>query len=70
MPAAAAFRSVPFLLCVGVVMLCQGTACMNAIFPTYAEVVGLGAVVGGLMVSSVEPLAYIVFNPLAGATSR
>ena len=67
-PAAAAFRSVPFLLCVGVVMLCQGTACMNAIFPTYAEVVGLGAVVGGLMVSSAS-LCDIVFNPLAGATS-
>lgn len=41
---------------------------MNAIFPTYAEVVGLGAVVGGLMVSSAS-LCDIVFNPLAGATS-
>jgi len=33
-----AFRSAPFFLCAGIVTLCQGTACMNAIFPTYAEV--------------------------------
>ncbi|TGY75316.1 MFS transporter [Enterorhabdus sp. NM05_H27] len=63
-----AFRSAPFFLCAGIVTLCQGTACMNAIFPTYAEVVGLGAVVGGLMVSAAS-LCDIAFNPIAGATS-
>lgn len=67
-PAKTAFRSAPFFLCVGIVMLCTATGLMNAIFPTYAEVVGLGAVVGGLMVSSAS-LCDIVFNPLAGATS-
>ena len=49
-------------------MLCTATGVMNAIFPAYAEVVGLGAVVGGLMVSTAS-LCDIVFNPLAGATS-
>lgn len=67
-PAKTAFRSAPFFLCVDIVMLCTATGLMNAIFPTYAEVVGLGAVVGGLMVSSAS-LCDIVFNPLAGATS-
>lgn len=67
-PSEVAFRSAPFFLCVAIVMLCTATGLMNAIFPTYAEVVGLGAVVGGLMVSSAS-LCDIVFNPLAGATS-
>lgn len=67
-PAKAAFRSAPFFLCVAIVMLCTATGLMNAVFPTYAEVVGLGAVVGGLMVSSAS-LCDIIFNPLAGATS-
>ncbi len=67
-PAKVAFRSASFFLCVVIVMLCTATGLMNAIFPTYAEVVGLGAVVGGLMVSSAS-LCDIVFNPLAGATS-
>lgn len=67
-PAKVAFRSAPFFLCVAIVMLCTATGLMNAIFPTYAEVVGLGAVVGGLMVSSAS-LCDIIFNPLAGATS-
>lgn len=67
-PARAAFRSAPFFLCIVIVMLCQATACMNAIFPAYAEIVGLGAVVGGLMVSAAS-LCDIAFNPIAGATS-
>lgn len=67
-PAAAAFRSPALLFCVCIVVLCQGTACMNAIFPTYAEVVGLGVVAGSLMVSAAS-LCDIVINPIAGATS-
>lgn len=67
-PAKTAFRSAAFFLCVCIVMLCTATGLMNAVFPTYAEVVGLGAVVGGLMVSTAS-LCDIVFNPLAGATS-
>lgn len=67
-PARVAFRSAPFFLCIAIVMLCTATGVMNAIFPAYAEVVGLGAVVGGLMVSTAS-LCDIVFNPLAGATS-
>ncbi len=63
-----AIRSLPFFLCVPLVMLCQLTSCMNTVFSTYAEVVGLGAVVGGLMVTAAS-LCDIVFNPLAGATS-
>ena len=62
-----ALRSVPFFLCVALVMLCQLTACMNQVFPTYAEVVGLGAVVGGLMVSAAS-ICDIFFNPVAGMT--
>lgn len=63
-----AVRSLPFFLCIPMVMLCQLTSCMNTIFSTYAEVVGLGAVVGGLMVTAAS-LCDIAFNPLAGATS-
>ena len=63
-----AVRSLPFFLCIPLVMLCQLTSCMNTIFPTYAEVVGLGAAVGGLMVTAAS-LCDIAFNPLAGATS-
>ncbi len=63
-----AIKSLPFLLCIPLVMLCQLTSCMNTVFSTYAEVVGLGAVVGGLMVTAAS-LCDIVFNPLAGETS-
>ena len=62
-----ALQTVPFFLCIGLVTLCQLTACMNQVFPTYAEVVGLGAVVGGLMVSAAS-LCDIFFNPVAGMT--
>ena len=67
-PLKIAVRSLPFFLCVGLVMLCQLTSCMNQIFPTYAEVVGLGALVGGLMVSAAS-ICDIFFNPTAGMTS-
>lgn len=67
-PSKVAFRSLPFYLCVGVVMLCQLTSCMNQVFPTYAEVVGLGLVAGGLMVSAAS-ICDIFFNPIAGMTS-
>lgn len=67
-PWSAAVKSAPFFLCVGLVTLCQLTSCMNQVFPTYAEVVGLGAVVGGLMVSAAS-ICDVFFNPAAGATS-
>lgn len=67
-PAKQAFRSATFFLCVGLVMLCQLTACMNQVFSTYAEVVGLGLLVGGLMVSAAS-ICDIFFNPIAGMTS-
>ena len=41
---------------------------MNQVFPTYAEVVGLGLVAGGLMVSAAS-ICDIFFNPIAGMTS-
>lgn len=63
-----AIRSIPFFLCVGLVMLCQLTSVMNQIFPTYAEVVGLGSLVGSLMVSAAS-ICDIFINPIAGATS-
>lgn len=63
-----AIRSTPFFLCVGLVTLCQLTSCMNQIFPTYAEVVGLGMGTGGLMVSAAS-ICDVFFNPVAGATS-
>lgn len=67
-PLKVAVRSIPFFLCIAVVMLCQLTAGMNTIFPTYAEVVGLGAVVGGLMVTAAS-IFDIFLNPAVGATS-
>lgn len=67
-PLRVAVRSLPFFLCIGVVMLCQLTSCMNTVFPTYAEVVGLGAVVGGLMVTAASVFD-IFLNPAVGATS-
>lgn len=66
-PWKAAVRSAPFVLCVFLVMLCQMTACMNQVFPTYAEVVGLGAAVGSLMVSAAS-ICDVFLNPMAGAT--
>ena len=63
-----AIKSLPFFLCVFLVMLCQMTACMNQVFPTYAEVVGLGAAVGSLMVSAAS-ICDVFLNPMAGATS-
>lgn len=67
-PLKVAVKSLPFFLCIGVVVLCQLTSCMNSIFPTYAEVVGLGAIVGGLMVTS-SCVFDVFLNPVVGATS-
>lgn len=63
-----AMKSMPFFICVAVVMLCQLTSCMNTFFATYAEAVGLGAVVGGLMVTAASVFD-VVLNPIVGATS-
>lgn len=63
-----AMKSVPFFICIGVVMLCQLTSCMNTFFASYAEAVGLGAVVGGLMVTAASVFD-IALNPMVGATS-
>ena len=57
-----AMKSMPFFICIGVVMLCQLTSCMNTFFATYAEAVGLGAVVGGLMVTAASVFD-IALNP-------
>lgn len=67
-PLKVAVKSVPFFLCIGVVVLCQLTSCMNSVFPTYAEVVGLGAIVGGLMVTA-SCVFDVFLNPIVGATS-
>lgn len=40
-----ALRSVPFVMAVLVVMMSMTISNMNVVFPTYAEVVGLGAIV-------------------------
>ncbi len=66
-PYKVAVRSIPFFLCVALVMLCQLTSCMNQVFPTYAEVVGLGAATGALMVSAAS-ICDIFLNPIAGTT--
>lgn len=63
-----AIKSVPFIMCMVIVMLSMATSNMNVMFPTYAEVVGLGAIVGGLMVT-VASLADIALNPVIGATA-
>ncbi len=63
-----AMKSLPFFICIGVVMLCQLTSCMNTFFASYAEAVGLGAVVGGLMVTAASVFD-IALNPMVGATS-
>ena len=55
-------------MCMVIVMLSMATSNMNVMFPTYAEVVGLGAIVGGLMVT-VASLADIALNPVIGATA-
>lgn len=47
-----ALRSVPFVMAVLVVMMSMTISNMNVVFPTYAEVVGLGAIVGGFMVTA------------------
>lgn len=62
-----AIKSIPFIMCIAVVMLCMATSNMNVIFPTYAEVVGLGAIVGGFMVT-VASIADIALNPIIGTT--
>ena len=62
-----AVRSVPFFMLICVVMLSMMTSNMNTVFPTYAEVVGLGAVVGGLMVTAAS-IVDVFLNPVVGAT--
>lgn len=61
-----AIKSLPFIMCCLVVMMSMMTSNMNVVFPTYAEVVGLGAVVGGLMVTCAS-IADIALNPIIGS---
>lgn len=63
-----ALRSVPFVMAVLVVMMSMTISNMNVVFPTYAEVVGLGAIVGGFMVTAAS-LADIALNPILGTTA-
>ena len=51
-----------------VVMMSMTISNMNVVFPTYAEVVGLGAIVGGFMVTAAS-LADIALNPILGTTA-
>lgn len=67
-PFKAAVRSLPFAMTICVILLCMTTSCMNTVFPTYAEVSGLGAVVGGLMVTAAS-IFDIFLNPIVGTTS-
>lgn len=61
-----AIKSLPFFMCCLVVMMAMMTSNMNVVLPTYAEVVGLGAIVGGLMVTCAS-VADIALNPIIGA---
>ena len=62
-----AIKSLPFFMCCLVVMMAMMTSNMNVVLPTYAEVVGLGAIVGGLMVTCAS-IADIFLNPIIGST--
>ncbi len=57
-----AFYAVAMTLCI-----IQLTVCMNQLYPTYAESVGFGATVGGLMVSAAS-IFDIFLNILIGMT--
>ena len=61
-----AIKSVPFFMLCIVVMMAMMTSNMNVVLPTYAEVVGLGALVGGLMVTCAS-VADIFLNPIIGS---
>lgn len=61
-----AVKSLPFFMCCLVVMMAMMTSNMNVVLPTYAEVVGLGAIVGGLMVTCAS-IADIALNPIIGS---
>ena len=61
-----AIKSLPFFMCALVVMMAMMTSNMNVVLPTYAEVVSLGAIVGGVMVTCAS-LADIALNPIIGS---
>lgn len=67
-PYKVALRSIPFVMAVLVVMMSMTISNMNVVFPTYAEIVGLGAIVGGFMVTAAS-LCDIALNPIIGTTA-
>lgn len=64
-PFKVAIKSPSFILCCVFLALVQITACMNQLFPAYANAVGFSVVVGGLMVSAAS-LFDIFLNPIVG----
>lgn len=62
-----AIRSTTFVLVVIMLSIIQWTVVMNQLFPIYAEKVGFGAIVGGLMVSAAS-IVDVVLNTVMGAS--